>query len=631
MPGIAALIARGATRADAAALAASLRQLPTEVVTVSVREGAALVHVGLGLGGEEGGLAARGPYLLAVTGAGPGIVGEPLPRADVDAHPRDGGGQLRPLAERLLDRVEARGPEALADLDGIACACLWDERTKTATLANDRLGMARLYFQIANGRLRVSSRATPLAETEDLDLAALGQLLQIGYPLDDRTLHAGVKLLPPASLATWRDGQFLVRRTWEPPPPPLPAATEPDLDEAADRLGAAFGPAVERALDPRLTTVLPISGGLDSRMLLGYARQHVPLVGLSFGHGHSRDLRYGSQLARLSGARHVPILLPADYAARLGPRGVELTEGMVLVESFHFLALNPPLAAQPSLVLSGFLGGVMSGAHVGWVLPEEEALPPASAARALFDRRYRIGFSDEELKRLIRRPFLREVEGAAFESFLATYRRAEGAYASAERVNLELRQRRFVVYQITTLGQTAVVRAPFADRAVIDAVLGLPLAARRAQRAYIRLLVRRFPDLARVPATATGVPLAGPPLLLALQRQLEWCRWRGMSRVTRGLLRPHDYRQYAHYDEWIRTGASAFFAELIADRELLGDLLDLDQVADLWKAHMEYKVDAHARLAAVATLALHRRQIRRRHARAEPPPALAGCWRSAPC
>ncbi len=625
MPGIAVLIARGATRAEAAALARSLRPLPTEIVTVSARDGAAFAHVGLGLGGEEGGLAERGAYLLVVAGAGPGIAGERAADREREGSPMETGGRLRPLAERLLDRVEERGPEALADLDGIACACLWDERTQTATLANDRLGMARLYFQIANGRLRVATRAGALAETDDLDLQAVGHLLQVGYPLEDRTLHAGVRLLPPASLARFRDGQFLVRRTWEPPPPPPASAAEPDLDAAADRLGEAFGAAVERALDPALPTLLPISGGLDSRMLLGYAREHVPVIGLSFGHGHSRDLRFGSRLARQSGARHVPILLPSDYAARFGPRGVHLTEGMVPVESFHFLALNPPLAARPSLVLSGFLGGVMSGAHVGWVLPEEEALDPQTAARALFERRYRIGWSDDELKRLVRRPHLREIEGAAFESFLATYRRAAGVYASAERVNLELRQRRFVVYQITTLGQAAVVRAPFADRAVIDAVLGLPLAARRAQRAYIRLLIRRFPDLARVPATATGVPLAGPPLLLALKRGLEWCRWRGMSGVTHGLLRPHDYRQYAHYDEWIRTGASAFFADLIADRELLGDLLDLDQVADLWKAHMEYKVDAHARLAAVATLALHRRQLRRRHPGYEPHPALAGC------
>ena len=618
MPGIVALIARGATRAEAAALAASLRQLPTEITTVSAREGAAFAHVGLGLGGEEGGIAERGPYLLLVAGAGPGIAGE---RETGGEEARSGaGGRLRPLAERLLDRIEARGPEALADLDGIACACLWDEQARTATLANDRLGMARLYFQVANGRLRVASRAGVLAENDDLDLQAVGHLLQVGYPLEDRTLHAGVRLLPPASLARFRDGQFLVRRTWEPPPPPPPGtAAEPDLEEAADRLEGTFGPAVERALDPALATALPISGGLDSRMLLGFAREHVPLTGISFGHGHSRDLRFGSRLARLAGARHIPVLLPADYAARLGPRGVHLTEGMVLVESFHFMALNAPLAARPSLVVSGFLGGVMSGAHVGWVLPEEEALDREAAARALFERRYRIGFRDDELARVIRRPYLREVEGAAFEAFLATYRRSEGAYASAERVNLELRQRRFVVYQITTLGQAAVVRAPFVDRAVIDAVLGLPLAARKHQRAYIRLLVRRFPDLARVPATATGVPLLGPPLMLALKRGLEWCRWRGMSRVTRGLLRPHDYRQYAHYDEWIRTGASAFFADLIADRELLGDLLDLDQVADLWKAHMEYKVDAHARLAAVATLALHRRQLRRRHAGSRDP------------
>jgi asparagine synthase (glutamine-hydrolysing) len=512
----------------------------------------------------------------------------------------------RPLVDRLLDRVERMGPEGLGDLNGIVVACLWDERSETATLANDRLGIGRLHYRVQGGRLAIASRARTLAHGDELDAAALGHLLEVGYPLEDRTLYRGVRLLPPASLATWHSGQLLIRRVWE---PPEPAAGEVDIDEAAERLATALGRAVERALDPRLFTVLPLSGGLDSRALLGMVRGEPNLIAASYGHRHSWDLRFGSRLARAAGCRHRSIRLDRNYMARFGARGVYLADGEIPIHAVHILSLNPLIASRPSIVLSGYLGDALTGAHLAWMRPEDEGDP--GAARRLFERHYQVGFTEQELRQLLRRPFRGEAEGAAYEAFLATYRKGSGSLGAADRVDLELRQRRFIAYQMATLGAAGLVRAPFADHEVIDAALALPTAARRDQGAYRRFITISFPDLARVPLTATGIPLAGPALLLAFRRQIEWCRRHGLPRLTRGYLRPHDYRQYAHYDEWIRNGSRGFFADLIDDRALLGDILDVERVADLFKAHLEGRIDAYGRLSAVATLAMWKRQAAR--------------------
>jgi len=589
MPGIAGVIGRRAEDLGLTPLLAAHRLGPTEVESTIAAGGAAFGHLSLGIGGEDGGVARRGSQMLAVAGYVPGL-----------------GDARRPLAERLLDQVGERGPESLADLNGIVAACLWDERSATAILVNDRLGLGRLHYRLDRGHLLLASRARALAESTEVDPRALGQLLQVGYPLEDRTLFPGVRLLPPASFATWHAGQLLVKRTWEPPPP---STTDVDPLEAADSLGAAIARSVERALDRRLGVALPLSGGLDSRTLLGLARERTPLTTLSYGHRHSWDLKFGRRLARLAGSRHEEVPLGPDYMARFGQRGVHLTDGETPLHAFHILCLNPRLASRPSLILSGFLGDALTGAHLAWVHPQDLELDRAAAARALYERHYRTGFTDAELGRLLRRPLLREAEGAAYEAFLAVYERGDGPYGSADRVDLELRQRRFIAYQLTTLGAAGLARAPFADREVVDVALALPLSQRRGQAAYLRFIVRALPDLARVPRTATGLALAGPPPLLALHRWLEWCRWRGLPRLTRGYFRPHDYRQFAHIADWIRQGARGFFADLIEDRELLDDLLDTEQVADLFKGHLEGKIDAHGRLSAIATLALWRRQM----------------------
>jgi hypothetical protein len=201
---------------------------------------------------------------------------------------------------------------------------------------------------------------------------------------------------------------------------------------------------------------------------------------------------------------------------------------------------------------------------------------------------------------------------------MGAYTRGDGAYAAAERAHLEIRVRRFTAYQLTVLGAAALVRAPFADHEVLDAGFAVPLQARHGQLAYRAYIRRMFPDLARVPHTASGLPLAGPGPVLAARRVIEWARWRGLRNLTRGHFQPHDYRAYAHYDEWIRGAARGFFADLLGDRDLLADLVDMDVLADLFKAHLDRKVDAHGKLAAVATLALLRRQLRAGRRGAEP-------------
>jgi asparagine synthetase B (glutamine-hydrolysing) len=584
-------------------LLGELALAPTEVTRMLGTERAWLGHASLGLAGEDGGVARRGPFLLAVAGEVPGL-----------------GDPARPLVERLLDRVEERGPEALIDLNGVVAACLVDEERETTVLVNDRLGIARLYYRLAGRHLLVASRARLLAAGQELDGPAIGQLLQAGFPLGDRTLFPGVRLLPPASFATWHAGELLIRRTWEPPPPaPGPA----DLDAAAEAMHTALGRAVPAVLDGRLATALPLSGGLDSRALLGILRTHGPVTTYSYGHGHARDRRFGARLARIAHARHHAITLGPDYLARFAPRGVYLTDGEAPATAFHVLCLNARLALTPSLVLSGLLGEIFSGAHLARVRPEEVTAPLAARAEALYARRYLLGFDDQELRRLLRRPLHREAEGAAFEAYMSSYTRGDGAHAGAERAHLEIRVRRFTAYQLSVLGAVALVRAPFADHAVLDAGFAIPLAARHGQRAYRYYIARMFPDLARVPDTASGLPLAAPKPVLAARRFIEWMRWRGLRTLTRGHFQPHDYRVYAHYNDWIRGGARGFFADLFADRDLLADLIDMDVLAELFKAHLEHKVDAHGKLAAVATLALVRRQLGAGRRGAEPL-ALAG-------
>jgi asparagine synthase (glutamine-hydrolysing) len=650
VPGIAGVVVDTSERLSDDLAARMVERLagPGERVESATRRGAALAHAAHAVACEQGGLAADAGLLVVVSGwiAGLGRDADAGSRHHLQRHDGGGGGAAGEapggeapggtasgrgdrLARACLERYRQQGPGGLADLNGIYAAALWDGPRRRLVLAQDRLGAAGLCYHVGAGRLAFATGARALVGQVPaaLDGRALGHLLSVGYPLGDRTLFRDVRALGPAALGLWENGRLIVRRAWT--PPAVPAHGTGDIDEAVERFAAALDQAVGDAIGDAgqgLRVSLPLSGGLDSRTLLGHLRTHPATSTLSYGHGHSWDQRFGARAARVAGVRHRLIELPRDYMARYGPRLVHLTEGRASIHAAHVLCLVPRLARQPGIVLSGFLGDALTGAHLEWLdglpgageagagagggagarLPAVAAAGDraAASARALFERRYRVAFDAAGLDRILRRPYAREACDAALDDFIAVHAQGEDPVTAADRVDLELRQGRYIAYQLSALGAAAPVRAPFADHRVMDECLAWPRAWRERQRLYRRYLITRQPGLARVPVTADGLPLAGPAPWMALRRLKRHLTWRWLPRLSGGLWRPHDYRQYAHYDTWIRTGARTFFTELLDDRALLDEVFDTEHVSDLLKAHLEGRIDAYQQLCAVATVGL---------------------------
>ncbi len=156
--------------------------------------------------------------------------------------------------------------EILKAADG--CFCLVLETDSHILAAVDRIRSRPLFYAIKNGELLLSRDAHELRSSlgdPPLDEQALAEFLLAGYTCCGDTLIAGIKQLEAGQYLVWHKlsqtlqlgDHYVYRQQFEPPQDPL---------EALDQMHLRVFERLIRSANGR-TLVVPLSGGLDSRLL----------------------------------------------------------------------------------------------------------------------------------------------------------------------------------------------------------------------------------------------------------------------------------------------------------------------------------------------------------------------------
>lgn len=173
----------------------------------------------------------------------------------------------------LMMALERWGTGALPRLIGAFSFAWWDEKACRLVLAVDATGGRTLYAHAAGGRLYFSTRPLAILGFPDVDRQvdeeAVAHLL-LGRPMPaGLTPFKGVFRLPPAGCLVWRNGEYSVKRYWQ-----------PDLErriryrDHRDYIGAARE-LLDRVVGASLRAESPVgcqlSGGLDSSAVVSTA------------------------------------------------------------------------------------------------------------------------------------------------------------------------------------------------------------------------------------------------------------------------------------------------------------------------------------------------------------------------
>lgn len=474
------------------------------------------------------------------------------------------------LSGRILN--ELRGHFVLACLDPQRCKL---------TLASDHFGGRPLYLYRHGGVVLFASQQKALLAALDrrwhLDPASLSSMLAFGETLGNRTLVESIATLPAATLFCVGRAGATYSSYWQ---------YEHHVDrslgwgDAVEAAGRALTLAVGRSLADRSSPAVPLSGGLDSRFVLELASKCSRPVAYTWGVPGCRDIRFAKTASRLLACPHQVRHFEPDYLAKLGDKGVWITEGQTPVTNFHVLPFVDLLADQGhDVVLDGFAGDAMLGGTF-IATPWFDCTDPRRAATALWLWRRRAFSGGRDYPRLTERVM------QARESFISLYLHYPGATTMDRAMAFLLDNR---VRRTTTCGTEIFrtrlpVRQPFMDPEFVAAIARVPHAWRRHHRFYLEVFKAYAPKSAAAPYLRTLLPVRVPYALswlsLAMHHACE------LAAAGLGLPKPFADKAPSDFPQWLRGVLRAYVHRILASEACLErGILPADVVRQVLAEH----------------------------------------------
>jgi asparagine synthase (glutamine-hydrolysing) len=518
--------------------------------------------------------------------------------------------------ERVLASYMAWGEDFASHLNGTFLTAVWDAPRETLVVANDRLGLYPLYYADLPGSFafapQVKAILTDPKFVRRVDPAAVAEYIRFQYLLGDRTFFENVRLLPNGSVLSFnvRRGRLTLRRYWDfDRIPTLPAGLT--FEEAVDEAGRLLRRSVERRMEGEGRVGVYLSGGMDSRVILGLiGRGRMPVPTVTFGVRGSRDVVYAARIARAMGSDHHWFEWETGaWVRQVAERHLNLTEGFQSWIHSHGLSVLDQARRHMDVNLTGFHGQELNWedpalihavddlsfdcrlfevmtAETTWPSideAEESTLYTPGAARLLRDQAW------DSLRR----------ETAPLNHLPPDRRTAALSFASDRRFYLY-----YTVFQRSQIEQ----RFPFCDYDYFDFVHALPpewLFDRRLRRAVI---LRWMRPLGRIPYDKDNLPITNRTsrrlVALAVNKGKSFANRHGWH------VFPELTTLHSDYEGWLRTDLRSWAeALLFGDQAVSRGLFRPEAVRSLWRRLLSgMEPDIIGKLAPIMTLEMLLRQ-----------------------
>ncbi|OEU63061.1 MAG: hypothetical protein BBJ57_12605 [Desulfobacterales bacterium PC51MH44] len=517
-----------------------------------------------------------------------------------------------PAGDLLLQVYSDAGANGFCDLNGRYVIALWDKKEKSLKLITDRYGFCKLYYWVSSTRILFSSEYKAIIWHKEfpkkIDEQGIADFMALGFSAEDRTFFSHVKLLSPATVATFNtDGDFSVRRYWD---YSFHTDDDPVFPEQyyVDKFAEILTIATKRQIDSANQICLPLSGGLDSRTLAGILNKidyQGKVKTVSYGNPYCYDVVYGKRIAEKIGFDHSYVPIESTYLKDFTERFVWLMEGTVNCLNAHMLLTYPFIEKNNlDIVMTGFLGDTISGSG-SFLKGIEGERNDEVIIKIQYDLFADI-MKENDLAVYMKQDLYENVRGKTFEAMRSQYYRcpSRSKYFRTRYFNIHERQRRYTSFNLYVFDFVAVATSPFLDRDFVDFILHVPPVLMLDRNLYKKMIIRHLPKVASAPYNKTKLPLNAS----WIRKGLHW-RWESLNRNS--LIRATIGRRYAKMnDNYLNSGVAAregsrqFVIKHIRDNSFLSEYFKMDRVHQLLDEHMSGKKDEYGKVTALLTLSL---------------------------
>jgi asparagine synthase (glutamine-hydrolysing) len=437
-------------------------------------------------------------------------------RDEGDVLGRPGGAFTVPLSRLLRTRdadlaatdlppLMSDGP-ALAKLLPPFAAAHRARESSPVVAATDWLGFRQLYWWRGEHAAAVSTSARALSVLADsgFDIGGLGALAMIGWQVGDRTPFAGVHALPPATIAELVGGALALRSYAS----PLTSGDHgPSLDDAVDEMASILATFLSRYLSAHPDTVLQLTGGIDSRILLGAIppEERRGLSALTLGDDNDPDVAIAGSIAERYGMRHETRRLDEFVPTPAEANDLALAAAQALECQASPMALAPLLLVESHLEQGSRLSGLGGEVARGFYYAGQPA--DAHTSRRLVERlaKWRI-FANEAVEPDALDPTFRsEAHAETMSSLNDVFERGDWLPAT-DSFYLYQRMHRWGAVHGTVAAVRRRAVNPMFDRRFIELALAVAPRDKKNSRLLGRLMTTLDPELAALPLDSGLVP-----------------------------------------------------------------------------------------------------------------------------
>jgi asparagine synthase (glutamine-hydrolysing) len=503
--------------------------------------------------------------------------------------------------EFILHLYEEYGTDFVHKLNGSFTLVIWNEKSHELLIINDRYGLRPLYYTEHNGYLLFGSEVKAILRDETfkriVDDRSVADFFSFGYILGDKTFFRGIELLPPASILTYNNtGHVSIEEYWI-----FNFNEENEVQTEGyyvEKFSNLLLQAVERQMDGEFRFGVPLSGGLDSRVIAASIyKKHYPLDTFTFGKPNCDDARFAQKVANKLGTQHHFFEFKLDDLAFYAEKAVYLTDGLLNCIHAH-------RTMQTSGEMREYIDVALSGMEALWcfVFPitemdaRKDSYIQSTDDMVLFQPMF-IPLSYGFRKQLFSQSYYSKIKNYPSKSIKNIRKKIPknsmkiSPFKMIEYYDLTQRQRRFAVYGPVIMRSKIEVRIPLLDNNLMDFVFTLPPELRTEDKLIsVKTIVGIFPELISIPWQKTGLPITPSNLQLEIHNKIKGVK-RRINRIT-GKKIFEDTKKFADYDDWMRDNKKLkeyILNILLDERALARPYFNPKSIKEILDLHMSGK------------------------------------------
>ena len=530
--------------------------------------------------------------------------------------------------ELILRLYEAYGEAFIFHLKGAFALAIWNQKRQRLLIATDRFGLRPLYYAWVNGKLLFSTEIKAILEdrslSKSLDYEAVVDFFSNRYILSDKTFFEHVKLFPNASVLSFEgpSGRLELKPYWSFSDIPArscgiygTAIKTNALRDLAAEAGHLFNQAIHRQAQGNYALGAYLSGGLDSRTIVGLVRKKgYPLRTATWGLPNCYDAKFAGRVADQVHSNHFLFKFDENWFKTFpqeAVEGVRITDGLLSVFHLPSPTMLEIFRKEAQVNLLGYFGDVILGASFLSAPKMAPFLTPLKRekARPLVYKWTNQIFQEKDLLRLFLEPHARRMKGLAFPSIHQEWSKFEQLPADKrlDYYAIVNRGRRWIAEGYKIVRTYMEDRSPFFDYDFFEFIYSLPSSIRLNHRLYIEILKQELPELLEIPWQKTGRPPKpigpGAKLQMGLDKLVD--KMNQLLNIPPGMS-----KDCKRFDVWTRKELRDFTEGILLNRRTLDrGYYDPGYVKELISRHLSRRVDLSEHLGIMITFELWHREF----------------------